>query len=215
MGKVAHFVKHVGEVESKGENDTFRLWESYREQAMLWRVIALAQMLGTFLLVCFAFYLYNTREVTLHVPRQPLPGQYSIHEIPEAVLIEEATELVNLIATYQPYVAEKQFRAALEMLAEPALSIFKEKMLGLELSAIRSTSRTQLFFVDPTKTTIEGTPNGIRVSMVGERAKFIAGKQLPAVYTKYTFTFITNPRNKINLYGLIVTKIEVQDVQAF
>ena len=96
MGKVAQFISHVGEVETKGENDTFRLWESYREQATLWRVIALAQMLGTFLMVCFCFYLYSTREVTLHVPRQPLPGQYSIHEIPEAALVEAATEIVNL-----------------------------------------------------------------------------------------------------------------------
>ncbi|MCI5066191.1 hypothetical protein MRY87_10740 [bacterium] len=212
MGKVAHFIKHIGEVDSKGENDTFRLWESYREQAMLWRVIALAQMIGSILLIIFVFYLYSTREVTLHVPRQPLPGQYAINEIPEAALLEAATEIVNLIATYQPHVAERQFVAALEHLEEPALSTFRETMLGLELSAIRSTARTQLFFVDPTKTKIEPKSEGIAVSLFGDRTKFIAGKQVPTVHTRYTITFVTRPRNKLNMYGLMAKKIEVENV---
>jgi hypothetical protein len=212
MAKGGKIVKNLMQSASKGEADTFRLWESYREQANVWRLIALAQMFGSFLLICFCFYLYTTREVTLHVPRQPLPGQYSIYEIPEAALVEAATEIVNLIATYQPHTAEKQFQAALEMLEEPALTIFREKMLGLEMNAIKSTSRTQIFFVDPSKNRIEGTPEGIRVSLTGERTKFIAGKQVPPVNTRYNITFVTRPRNKLNMYGLVATKIEVENV---
>ncbi|MCB0328493.1 MAG: hypothetical protein KDD70_02485 [Bdellovibrionales bacterium] len=212
MGKVAHIAKAIKQNESKGEADTFRLWESYREQANLWRIIAVLQLFGSFLLICFIFYLYSTRTVTLHVPRQPLPGQYSINEIPEAALIEAATEVVNLIATYQPHIAEKQFRSALELLEEPALTIFKEKMLGVELNAIRSTSRSQVLWVDPSRNKIEPMPDGIRVSLTGERQKFIAGKQVPPTFTRYSITFVTRPRNRINQYGLVATKIEVENV---
>lgn len=214
MGVSTGFVKNLGNSDAKGGADTFRLWEGYREQATLWRLIALSQMVGTILLIIFSFHLYSTREVTLHVPRTPLPGQYSIHEIPQVALIEAATEVVNLIATYQPHIAEKQFRAALEMLEEPALSMFEEKMLGLELNAIRSTSRTQLFFVDPSKTMIEGTQEGLRVSLTGERTKFVGGKQVPTVYTRYSITFVTRPRNILNAYGLVATKIEVENVRS-
>lgn len=34
--------------EGRGDNDTVRLWENYREQALLWRGLALLQMLVTF-----------------------------------------------------------------------------------------------------------------------------------------------------------------------
>ena len=212
MAKNKNIAQKIKLAESRQEADTFKLWESYREQATMWRVIALVQMFGSFLLICFAFYVYSTREITLHVPRQPLPGQYAVDQIPEDALIEASTEIVNLIATYQPHTAQKQFLAALELLDEPALSVFKEKMLGMELQAIRGTSRTQLFFVDPSRNKIEKTRGGIRVSLIGERTKFLAGKQIAPVSTAYRITFTTKPRNKINPYGLVAINIEVEDV---
>jgi hypothetical protein len=202
MTKSSNIARKINLSESRQEADTFKLWESYREQATMWRVIALFQMFGSFLLICFAFYLYSTREITLHVPRQPLPGQYAVNQIPEEILIEAATEIVNLIATYQPHTAEKQFRAALELLDEPALSQFKETMLGMELQAIRGTSRTQLFVVDPSRNKIEFTRHGA----------LMAGKLITPVTTAYRITFATKPRNKINPYGLVATQIEQMDL---
>ena len=59
---------------------------------------------------------------------------------------------------------------------------------------------------------IEPMPDGIRVSLTGERQKFIAGKQVPPTFTRYSITFVTRPRNRINQYGLVATKIEVENV---
>jgi hypothetical protein len=213
MTKSSNIARKINVGESRQEADTFKLWESYREQATMWRVIALFQMFGSFLLICFAFYLYSTREITLHVPRQPLPGQYAVNQVPEDILVEAATEIVNLIATYQPHTAEKQFRAVLELLDEPALSQFKETMLGMELQAIRGTSRTQLFVVDPSRNTIEFSRHGAHVTLIGERDKFMAGKLLTPVTTAYRITFTTKPRNKINPYGLVATKIEQMELK--
>ncbi len=216
MAKSSNIARKIKVAESRQEADTFKLWESYREQATMWRVIALFQMFGSFLLICFSFYLYSTREITLHVPRQPLPGLYAVEQIPEDTLVEAATEIVNLIATYQPHTAEKQFRATLELLQEPALSQFKETMLGMELQAIRGTSRTQLFVVDPSRNKIEFTRHGAQVSaqvtLIGERDKFMAGKLITRVTTAYQITFTTKPRNKINPYGLVATQIEQMDL---
>jgi hypothetical protein len=135
-----------------------------------------------------------------------------VNQIPEEILIEAATEIVNLIATYQPHTAEKQFRAALELLDEPALSQFKETMLGMELQAIRGTSRTQLFVVDPSRNKIEFTRHGAQVTLIGERDKLMAGKLITPVTTAYRITFATKPRNKINPYGLVATQIEQMDL---
>ena len=95
--------------EAKSDNDTVRLWENYREQALLWRAIALLQMPAMCAARLLSTYIWYNREVTLNVPAKPLPGYYSAYEIPDSEFLSVATEFVNLIASYQPKSARKQF----------------------------------------------------------------------------------------------------------
>lgn len=205
-------IKNSELVDSKGETDTLRLWESYKDQALLWRAIALLQIPTTFIMLCFAFYIWGTREVILNVPRSPLPGLYAAKEIPDSEFIDVATNFVNLIATYQPVVARRQFSKARELLKEPMLSTFEQDMMGTELKAIENTNRTQLFFVDPVKTTIERQDNTVLVTMVGDRLKIVAGKQLPVVLTRFTISMTTIPRNDNNPFGIVVDNVRSQNV---
>ncbi|MCB0331912.1 MAG: hypothetical protein KDD55_00365 [Bdellovibrionales bacterium] len=207
MSKVAELFKAPADAVTKGENDTFRLWEGYQEQASMWRIMAVAQLMTTPLLIILAIYLYATRSTILHVPAKPEPGIYAVSELQDSQFIATATEMVNLIASYQPLTARKQFIAAAEMVVEPALSKFKEDMLEIELNAIESTSRTQIFFVDPTKTTVERQGNNVTARLTGERLKLIGGKQVPTIITRFSITMTTNPRHRLNPNGIVVTNI--------
>lgn len=199
-------------IDSRGENDTLRLWENYRDQALLWRALALLQIPATLILVIFAFYLWGSQEITLNVPRNPLPGLYAAQEIPDTEFIDVATNFINLIATYQPAVARRQFQKAREILKEPMLEIFDREMIGTELKAIENTNRTQLFFVDPTKTSIERRDNHVFVTTIGDRLKIVAGKQLPVVLTKFQVSMTTIPRNDLNPYGIVVDNVTFENV---
>ncbi|MEZ4753085.1 MAG: hypothetical protein R3A13_02105 [Bdellovibrionota bacterium] len=200
--------------DSRKDNDTIRLWEGYREQAMLWRALSLFQIPVTFIALVFALVLWNTRSVTLNVPAKPLPGLYAAHEIPDTEYINVATDFVNLVATYQPAVAERQFQEAQKMLVEPMLSKFNSDMFGIELSTITNTDRTQIFFADPTKTSLERTQNNeVIVVMSGERLKIISGRELPTAPTKFTIVMTTIPKNVLNPYGIVIKSVSVRKVE--
>ncbi len=200
--------------ESKRDNDTVRLWENYREQALLWRALALLQIPATFLALLIAFVMWQNRQITLHVPAKPLPGFLAVGEIPDDEFLSYAGEFVNLVATYQPNVADRQFRKASEFLVEPALSVFETTMMGKELKTILNTRRSQVYYVDPEKTHIqrEGA-EFVVVTMVGERVKYVAGEQLPPRITQFRVTMTTIPRNKANPYGIVITNVETSSVK--
>ena len=196
--------------ESKRESDTVRVWENYREQALLWRALALFQIPATAIALVFALVIWVTRTTILNVPAKPLPGYYAAEEIPDAEFISVATEFINLIASYQPVTARKQFKEGAKFLFEPMSARFEQEMLGRELTAIENTRRTQVFFSDPTKTELMRNPDGtVTVTLVGERQKLVAGEVLPNVMTQFRVTMTTIPRNALNQYGIVITNVEV------
>lgn len=200
-------------IDSKGQADTLRVWESYRDQALLWRALALIQIPATAAAIAFSIVLWTTRSITLNVPLKPAPGVYQVQEIADVEFIEVATEFINLIATYQPAIAQRQFREAKNMLWEPFLTEFNTDMIGTELQSIQNTQRTQLFFIDPTKTKITRNGNEVVVSFTGDRLKLVAGKELPVQTSRYTVTLKTIPRNKTNPYGITITNVTFENVQ--
>jgi hypothetical protein len=93
------------------------------------------------------------------------------------------------------------------MLKEPLLSKFNEEMIASELPAIESSSRTQVFFTDPLKTTVTRSGNEVEVSIVGDRWKVIAGSELPTVSSRFRVRMTTIPRNQINPYGIVIGSV--------
>jgi hypothetical protein len=201
-------------VDTARDSDTIRLWENYRDQALLWRSIALIQVPSTVIALLFAVFMYLGSNPVINVPQRPLPGVYKASEIPDPIFIEAATEFINLIATYQPAVARRQFNKAREFLQEPFLSKFETELIAEELKAIESTARTQLFFADPTKETlVERSGPDVRVSIVGDRLKIVAGKQLPMQQTLYQIIMTTVPKNALNPYGIVIKGLAAQDIE--
>ena len=195
-------------VDARGQADTIQVWELHRERAMLWRAIALLQIPTTLIIALLAIIIWNGRSITLNVPAKPLPGSYRAQEVPDAEFISYATDFVNLIATYQPRIARRQFQEAAKYLSGKILVDFETDILGRELSAIEQTDRTQLFWEDPTKTKIKrNLQNEVTVEIAGERTKIVAREELPVKYTRYVITMTMIPRNSFNPYGITITNV--------
>jgi hypothetical protein len=202
-GKVADTNLQVG----RDKSDTIRLWENYKDQSLMWRSLSLIQLPTTLIAIVFAILMWSTREITLTVPSKPMPGIYAAQDIPDNEFVNVAMDYVNLIATYQPRTARRQFEAAEAMLKEPLLTKFREEMINSELGAIEHSARTQVFFVDPLKTAVSRRGNDVTVSISGERWKVIAGAELPVVTSRFRVTLTTIPRNKVNPYGIVITSV--------
>jgi len=210
--KLSRLIKDTEFVETKGDTDTIRLWENYRDQALLWRAMALLQIPSTLLLLIFSVVLWTTRSITLNVPAKPLPGVYLAKEIPDTEFVEVATNFINLIATYQPAVARRQFSFARQFLRDPLLERFDLEMMSEELKAIENTNRTQIYFADPTKTKLERPNDKIAVvSFTGDRLKLVAGKELPVVTTTFSVTMTTIPRQTLNPYGIVIVNLTYEN----
>ena len=192
---------------TRSENDTIRLWDNYKDQALLWRSLSLIQFPATFAALIFATVMWSTRVVNLTVPSKPEPGIHVAQDIPDTEFINAANNYVNLVATYQPGTARNQFNVARSMLKEPVYTKFTEEMMGAELGAIESTGRTQVFFTDPLRTKVVRNGNEVRVNLVGERWKVIAGSPLPTVTSRFSITMSTIPRNPLNPYGIVITAV--------
>jgi hypothetical protein len=191
----------------RDKSDTIRLWENYKDQSLMWRSLSLIQFPTTLVAIGFAVLMWSTREITLTVPSKPMPGIYAAQDIPDNEFVNVALDYVNLIATYQPKTARRQFEAASAMLKEPLLTKFREEMINSELGAIENSSRTQVFFTDPLKTTVARRGNDVTVSLIGERWKVIAGAELPTATSRFRVTLTTIPRNTINPYGIVITSV--------
>lgn len=207
MEKVLKTLNDSKIFESKRDSDTIRVWENYKDQASLWRALALLQIPATLGAIIFAFTMWANRSITLNVPARPLPGVYSVQEIPDTEYVNVATDYINLVASYQPKIARRQFDTARGMLMEPLLSKFDQEMMGDELRAIETTSRTQVFMVDPIRTKVTRDAKSVTVSLIGDRFKIVAGQESPLQMSQFDIVMVTVPRNKLNPYGIVITNV--------
>ncbi|NDC38645.1 MAG: hypothetical protein EBZ48_11415 [Proteobacteria bacterium] len=211
-GKVTDLVQKAAVVDSRTTSDTIRVWESYREQAGMWRAIALLQIPVALLSMVFALVTWTNRKTILNVPPKPLPGVYQAQDIPDSEFVDAATNFINLIATYQHVIARRQFQRASELIINPLLEKFKTDFMETELKTIENTSRSQVFFVDPTKTRIKREGSMVQVTMAGDRMKVVAGRELDPVQTKYVVTLRTLPRTDINPYGIVIQDLSFENI---
>lgn len=212
--KVKELVSATKISEGIGDSDTIKLWESYRDQALLWRAIALLQVPVTLVALMIGIVAYANRQITLNVPARPLPGQHAAQDIPDSEFVDAAQNFVNLIGTYQPLVVRRQFNHAAEMTVQPLLSRFQKEYLIDEVQVVETTARSQMFFVDPAKTTVVRQGPQVLVTFIGERVKSISGRQLDPVETQFQIGLITIPRTDLNPYGIVVRDLAIENTKA-
>ena len=207
-------VRQLERVGGRAGADTIRLWEGYRDQAFLWRALALLQMPATALAISAALIMYFFADTVIEVPQRPQPGHYSVKQLPDSEFISVATEVVNLIASYQPAVARQQFSTARKYLWEPALSVFEQEMMTNELRTIEETVRSQLFFINKSQIKVErfAELDKVVVRLPGTRQKLIGNKPLPQDEIVYYVKMTTIPRNVHNEFGIVIIDIKLRKV---
>jgi hypothetical protein len=212
VANVKRDLREVEKVDGRAGADTLRLWESYRDQAYLWRALSLIQIPATFLSLLAALIMYYTADTVIEVPEKPLPGFYSVKQLPDAEFISVAEEVVNLISSYQYKGAREQFKSARKYLWEPALSQFERVMMEEELRTIEETARSQMFFIDPKQIKIERHPelDKVIVRLPGVRQKLIGQRALPPDELVYYVKMTTIPRNIHNEHGIVVIDIRLR-----
>ena len=193
-------------------SDTVKVWEAYKDEALMWRALFLLQIPVTLCAFIVCFLLWNSRVTKIKIPAKPQPGVYTTRNVPDISYIEVATEFVNLVASYQPAIAARQFKEARKYLIEPMLSTFDQDILTDELNAIERTNRTQLFFVDPSRTEINRQGGVVTVTFIGDRLKFIGKRELPLVQSEYRVNLRTIPRNTLNPFGIVITGASSKDI---
>lgn len=213
LTSVKENVQQLEKVAGRAGSDTIRLWEGYRDQAYLWRSLSLLQMPATALSIFAALVMYFFADTIIEVPESPQPGYYSVKQLPDSHFISTAVKVVNLIATYQPHIADKQFTTARKYLWEPALTEFEKTMIGDELRAIQETKRSQMFFVNPRLIRVDRYPehDKVVVRVPGIRQKLIGNQPLPADEMVYYVKMTTIPRNVHNEYGIVVIDLKLRN----
>lgn len=205
-------IQQLERVAGRAGSDTIRLWEGYKEQAFFWRALALIQVPATTLAIAAALVMYFFADTIIEVPEHPQPGFYSPKQLPDAQFINVATEVVNLISTYQPAIAGRQFKTARKYLWEPALSEFEKSMLGTELTAIQETKRSQIYITNPQLINVERFPelDTVVVRIPGVRQKLVGDKPLDPDEMVFYVKMTTIPRNVHNEYGIVITDIHLR-----
>jgi hypothetical protein len=213
MNKISGIMRDSAIRHSPSENDTIRLWESHKEQALIWRALCLLQVPVTFVAIIAALVMFFNRRPIINVPERPLPGLYSADEIPAVEFENYASEYLNLVATYQPTVARRQFQAAKDMLWGEIIQTYETEMMETELKMIENTKRTQIFFKDPTATKVVRDGRNVVVTLVGDRQKIQAGKEINALRSEYTVVMTTVPKNKFNPYGIVIINVSLKNLE--
>jgi hypothetical protein len=208
-------LKQLEKVGGRAGADTLRLWDSYREQAYMWRALALLQMPATALSIAAALIMFFFADTIIEVPERPQPGYYSVKQLPDSQFIGTSVEIINHIATYQPKSARSQFRNVKKWLWEPALTEFEESMWNSELKTIEETLRSQLFIVNEKFVRVERFPDKdyVVVKVPGLRYRLIGDKPLPAEAIMYFIRMTTIPRNVYNEYGIVATDVRFDKLQ--
>lgn len=155
-----------------------------------------------------ALIFFTNADTVVEVPRKPEPGTYSVNRLPDAEYISVAQSLVNMLETYQPYTARRQFEAARKFLYEPALSTFDGDYMEGDnpmLETIETLGRTQQFRIDAARVRISRHGNKfVIVRLPGVRYKMFGEKPLAPEKSVWSVKMTTIPKNLYNEYGVVV-----------
>lgn len=209
---VKHDLRQLERVPESTGNDTVRLWEGYRDQAYLWRGIAVVFLPVTLMSLLGVLIMFYTADSNIEVPPRRAPAMYNVDQLPDREFVDLARTVIGYMASYTPDTAKPQFEAVRMMLLEPALSQFDKQMMKDDLQSIFDTRRTQLFLMDPSRVRIDRSEDepSVTVRIPGVRQKIIGGQIVPNDQVVFYVKMTTIPRNLLNEHGLVVTDVRIR-----
>lgn len=185
-----------------------------KRKAFAFRLVTLGQLLLTACCVLFAIHQFGNTKMWFNVPEELLAGDYPMADIPDYVYSNLAQDFVSAVATYQPYIATRQFEHASSLLYGPVKDRFLRSKMGNELKAIQDTSRSQSMFIDHDRTQVASLDaDTVQVGIIGAREKIIDGQVLPVATLKFLITIEKAYGETENQYGLVVTNYEEEVVK--
>ena len=212
LRKIQSDLQHLERIPAKAGVDAVQLWDSNRDEANLWRGVAIVLFPVTLLAAIGVLIMYLTADTIIQVPQRRPPHVFQTGQVPDKYFIETALDAVNLIASFTPERAKGQFELARTYLWEPALTQFEKEVMTDELRTVTDTRRTQLFLPDPAHIRVdrESSPEKVIVRVPGARKKLIGGQPLPSDEMVYFVTLTTIPRNIFNEYGVTIVDIRLR-----
>jgi len=207
-GALKRGVRDLERVADRVGPDTVKLWDSYREQALLWRAIALLQLPALFFASILALITFFYSDQVVEAPPKPEPAFLSVNDISDQDFILKAKKLVSLLTSYQPETAERQFEIARKSLWEPALSAFNKEFLQKQIRIIEETKRSQLFYFSEKQIKLTRGEDFVEARIPGERQKLIGKTPMPSDQIAWYIKFTTIPRNELNQLGIVVIDLK-------
>ena len=206
-GALKRGIRDLERVSQRVGPDTIKLWDSYREQALLWRALALLQLPALFFAFILAMITFFYSDKVIEAPSKPEPGYLEVSDVSDKDFVIAAVNVVNLITSYQPETAGRQFKLARRSLWEPALSVFNKEYIEKQVKFIENTNRSQLFYLSKPQLKIVREKGFVEVRVPGKRKKLIGETPRPIDEMAWYVRLTTIPRNELNPLGIVVTDL--------
>ncbi|MCS6893075.1 MAG: hypothetical protein NZO16_00665 [Deltaproteobacteria bacterium] len=201
---VKKILDNTKNINSKADGQLIHAWQDFQKKADFWRSMFLIQLpLSVFALV-FASVIYINRNITLHVPKNPAPGFYSIVDVPDSEFINFSINFANLLFSYTPASIDRQYSAAKTFLAPVTQREFAEFFFKQEIPVVKTTGVSQIFIIDPARTKVNKYKNLFIFSLTGELIRILANRETRHTIATTEITLRTFPHNHLNPYGILV-----------
>jgi len=183
------------------------MWESYRDQAKMWRALTVFQLPVTALALVLLFLVYTTADTYIEVPERAQVGHYTINQLSDDEFVNFSVKLVKLITTFRSGAARGQFEEARQYLWEPGLSDFVKNWIEGALPRYEYTDRAQFFFIEPRLIKVKREQDRVIVRVPGVEQYAIGGIINSSEEKVYYVALQTVPRTVKNDLGIVAVGI--------
>ena len=185
------------------EEELLRMVDRYKVQGHFWRFLSLLQFPIILFLTLYFITRYLGADTLVKVSEPPIPGEVPQDKIPDKEYINTATNIINLIGSYQPTTARDQFETASDFFLDSALASFEETQMNSELITAEESDISQRLDVYSSRIVREAKGNA-QVCLSGVRQKIVDRSPLPQQDVTYCFSFIVDEPFEGSPFGLAV-----------
>lgn len=199
--------------EFQKEKDLNKVTAAYKMQSYFWRWVSLFQIPFLFFLLLFFLNLYISRDTIINVPDRPFEGYKEVSQLSDSEFINFAQDFFNLVGTFQPTIAEKQFETASTFLVGQKREEFKRDFLQTKLVEVRETSRTEELILEKENIALTRGPSGsnyVDIVASGYRRILIKQEELRPENAQIFIRIETSKDIENNQYGLYISDYKIR-----
>ena len=190
--------------------------KGYKTQSYVWRSLALVQMPLAAIAIFIFLVIYFSRDTIINVPQKLPPGHQLVKDLPDAEFLNVSLEVVNLLATYQPFTVKNQFESAKKYFTKALQTSPVVESLLVELKSIEQRRESQWFDISLSAITLNRSPDQqyVDIQVPGVQYKSLEQLQQPPVRAQYLLRLTTIPGKQFNEYGIVVSDMKFRSAAA-